>query len=59
MLIYVGKGNFIPDIPARDLTDAEVKRFGEYRLLQTGLYTKQKAVIKAVEKPAKEQEWQA
>jgi len=35
---YIGKG-FIPGIPARNLTLAEVKRFGKDYLLSTGLYT--------------------
>lgn len=40
MLIYVGRGSFVPGIPARDLTDEEVVRFGLSRLLETGLYKK-------------------
>lgn len=40
MLIYNGKG-FIPGIPARDLDDAEVEKYGgEKLLLETGLYAK-------------------
>lgn len=43
MLIYVGKGAAIPDIPARDLTDEEVEQFrGERWLIKTGLYQKPK-----------------
>lgn len=39
-LKYVGDG-FIPGIPARDLTDEEVKQYGgEKKLLATGLYEK-------------------
>lgn len=38
MLIYVGKGAFIVDIPARDLTDEEVKKYGKKYLLKSGLY---------------------
>ena len=38
MLIYIGSA-FLPGIPARDLTDEEVRQFGgERRLLATGLY---------------------
>ena len=41
MLIYVGRGAAIPDIPARDLTDEEVERCGgEQKLVKTGLYRK-------------------
>jgi hypothetical protein len=44
MLIYKG-GGFIVKIPARDLTDEEVKEYGgEKALINSGLY----------EKPAKE-----
>jgi hypothetical protein len=39
MLKYVGNGS-LADIPARDLTDDEVKQFGEAFLLSTGLYVK-------------------
>ena len=39
MLKYVGNGS-LADIPARDLTDDEVKQFGESFLLSTGLYVK-------------------
>jgi hypothetical protein len=40
MLKYVGK-SFIPGIPARDLTDEEVKQYGgETKLVATGLYKK-------------------
>jgi hypothetical protein len=36
---YIGNGNFLPDIPARDLTPAEVKKYGgKEKLLATGLY---------------------
>jgi hypothetical protein len=40
MLKYNQKG-FIPGIPARDLTDEEVKQFGEKYLLSTRLYEKE------------------
>lgn len=39
MMKYIGDG-FMPGIPARDLSDDEVKQFGERRLLATGLYKK-------------------
>jgi hypothetical protein len=39
MLKYIGAGNYIPPIPARDLTTAEVKRYGGRKyLLGLGLY---------------------
>lgn len=37
MLKYVGDG-YLPGVPARDLSDEEVKRHGEKRLLSSGLY---------------------
>ena len=43
MLKYNGNG-FLPGIPARDLTDDEVKELGgEKKLLATGLYSKEKS----------------
>lgn len=43
MLIYKGKGFFIVDVPARDLSSSEVKKFGgEEKLIKTGLYEKPK-----------------
>lgn len=39
MLKYIGNGDFAPGIPARDLTDEEVKEHGGVVLLvKTGLY---------------------
>ena len=40
---YIGNG-FIPGIPARNLTLAEVKRFGKEYLLSTGLYVENLSV---------------
>ncbi len=37
-LIYKGAGSWLPDVPARDLTDAEAEYFGIGRLLDSGLY---------------------
>ncbi len=46
MLKYIGKG-FIVGIPARDLTNEEVKKHGGVKfLLSTGLYAKPKGKIK-------------
>lgn len=39
---YLGWG-FIPGIPARDLTDEEVERFGAKLLEDSGLYQKTKS----------------
>jgi len=39
---YIGNGNWLPGIPARDLTEQEVKRFGEKMLIASGLYEKEK-----------------
>ena len=41
MLVYVGDGSAVVGIPARDLDDAEVKKYGGIRkLVATGLYVK-------------------
>ena len=50
-LRYIGKG-FIDGVPARDLSDDEVARYGLKRLLATGLYEKivEKRVFKIEEK---------
>lgn len=37
-LIYIGKGAFLPGVPARDLTADEAEKFGRMRLLESGLY---------------------
>lgn len=43
MLVYIGDGRFLPDIPARDLSDDEVKNHGgEKKLVESGLYAKPK-----------------
>ena len=56
MLIYKGTG-FIVGIPARDLTDEEVKEFGgEKKLLATGLYEAPKKERKI--KPKEGEKWQ-
>ena len=42
MLKYIGNG-FIPGIPARDLNNDEVKKYGGVKfLLETGLFEKPK-----------------
>ena len=44
MMKFIGDGkNIVPGIPPRDLTEEEVKQFGEKMLLATGLYEKQTA----------------
>lgn len=41
MLEYIGNGEFIPGVPARDLTGEEVKALGgEQALIGSGLYRK-------------------
>ena len=40
-LKYTGEGS-LPGVPARDLTYAEVKTFGEAELLNSGCYIKTK-----------------
>ena len=42
MLVYVGKGHWLPGIPARDLTSEEVEQHGKAKLLKTGLYEEAK-----------------
>lgn len=37
MLKYAGDG-FLPGVPARDLTDSEVKKYGKERLLKSGIF---------------------
>ena len=46
---YIGNGNFLIGIPARDLSADEVKRLGKDRLEKSGLYAEQKRKPKAVE----------
>jgi hypothetical protein len=54
MFKYIGKGDWAPGIPARDLTDEEVKIFGEKRLLDTKLYKKEVAKEAKVEEKENE-----
>ena len=57
---YVGKGDFIDGIPARDLTAADWSRLGEYERLtveQSPLY--RRAPRPKAEEPAEEPEKQA
>jgi len=42
MLQYISNGSFVAGVPARDLSDEEVKLFGEKWLLATGLYKKKR-----------------
>lgn len=59
MLKYSGKGSHLPGIPARDLSDDEVRKFGgEQKLISTGLYIKPKT-IEGVNKASRSKEkWQ-
>jgi len=55
MLKYIGKGSWFPGIPARDLSEEEVKRLGgEKAILATGLYEKEKASEKKLAGPPSE-----
>lgn len=61
---YTGKGNFRVGVPARNLTDAEVKKFGREYLLSTGFYEeirkpkkrKEKIDIPLVDEPEEEEQ---
>jgi hypothetical protein len=48
MLKYVGNG-WIDGVPARDLSDEEVKSYGKKRLVESGLYIEIKPKRAAVE----------
>ena len=39
---YIGNGRFLPGVPARDLTAAEVKQHGKQFLLDSKLYVEEK-----------------
>lgn len=57
MLKYTGKGrgDWLPEIPARDLSEEEVERCGgEEYLIGTGLYEKQQLKRKKATKPLKQ-----
>jgi hypothetical protein len=47
LLKYVGKGDFIPGVPARDLEDEDLDEFLITRagLIASGLYVEVKAVV--------------
>ena len=55
MKYIIGSGS-LPGLPARDLTDDEVLKFGRLFLLRSGLYQdeKEKPVKKVIEKIEKE-----
>ena len=60
MLKYIGKG-FLPGIPARDLSDIEVQKYGGIKfLLSTGLFAKLKEKKEIIEVDLFEEgeEWQ-
>ena len=49
---YIGNGNFVIGLPARDLNADEVRKFGLSKLLKSGLYEEIKRKSKAeLEKP--------
>ena len=37
-LKYIGKGAFLPDVPARDLSAEEVSKYAVVWLISSGLY---------------------
>lgn len=47
---YIGNGEWLPGVPARDLTKEEVKQHGKDYLLSTGLYEQIKPAKKAAAK---------
>jgi len=53
---YLHNG-FLAGVPARDLTEDEVKKYGKKRLLDSGLYkeTYKPRIKKEIEKPDTEQ----
>lgn len=51
MLKYKGNGS-LPGIPARNLTDEEVIKFGKRRLLESGLYVEVKKSRKETHREA-------
>jgi len=53
---YLSKG-FIKGVPARDLSDEEVKKYGRKRLLDSGLYeeTRKPREKKQIDEPVTEQ----
>jgi hypothetical protein len=53
MLIYIGI-DFLPGVPARDLSDEEVKQFGKVALLASGLYIEDKPIKRPVIEAEKE-----
>ena len=60
MLKYIGTG-FIPGIPAKDLSEDEVKKYGGVKfLLSTGLFEKPRKKLKVVKKEIIEEgeKWQ-
>jgi|LDZU01.1.fsa_nt_gi hypothetical protein len=58
MLKYRGNGNFLAGIPARDLSDEEVEKFGEKYLLSTKLYEKQATYKRVNNEIRSKEKWQ-
>ena len=56
-LRYIGDGAFLPGVPARDLTEAEVKQYALADLLSSGLYEEIKSQEPA-KKPVEEDQWE-
>ena len=47
---YIGKGDALIGVPARDLTAAEVKKYGKEVLIKSGLYKIKRTTKKKVTK---------
>ncbi len=58
MLKYRGNGNFLAGIPARDLSDEEVEKFGEKYLLSTKLYENQATYKRVNNEIRSKEKWQ-
>ena len=53
-LKYIGKGAFLPGVPARDLTQQEAAYHGgEKQLTDSGLYTTYKATKRPIKQEVK------
>ena len=53
-LKYIGDGSFLPGVPARDLSEKEVKEFDEQVLLNSGLYVRSAVYDRKMDTPVVE-----
>jgi hypothetical protein len=51
MLRYIGRGTFLPGIPARNLTDEEAAQMDQKALLASGLYERARPAVARSEVP--------